>query len=211
MSHTVGGAPGETRVLGGSRGLVLSPGSLFLDGVKGMSVWGLLAWTLWNHFHVEHHHVYLGRRLCTPGPDGERLFQHRPPSRGQTPPGTGRRLTAAEFPYGESSVIFLHTRCHNSSFPSSVSSFACWLRCRLLRWQCTLTPFYYPGSDHAMALQLTLLVDRDSTDDLLRGTVTLLFSLQMEVHLVIICNHSRMVNFTVSWFLHLYGDYSNRC
>ena len=49
-----------------------------------------------------------------------------------------------------------------------------------------------------MALQLTLLVDRDSTYDLLRGTVTLLFSLQMEVHLVIISNHSRMVNFTVS-------------
>ena len=49
-----------------------------------------------------------------------------------------------------------------------------------------------------MALQLTLLADGDSTYDLFRGTVTLLFSFQMEVHLVIISNHSRVVNFTVN-------------
>lgn len=60
-------------------------------------------------------------------------FPAQTPSRGQTPPSTGWLLATAEFPYQESSVIFLHIRCHNSSFPSSVSFSTSWLHYRLLR------------------------------------------------------------------------------
>ena len=38
VRHTVGDARGEARVLGRGRGLALSPGSLFLDGAKGVSI-----------------------------------------------------------------------------------------------------------------------------------------------------------------------------
>lgn len=149
---------------------------------------------LWNHFQVQH-------PSCVPGEEPLHswtrqcmAFPTQTPSQGQTLPSTGWLPATAEFPYRESSVIFLHLRCHNSSFPSSVSFSTSWLHYHLLRWQCTLISFYYPGSGHAVALQLTLLADRDSTYDLFRGTVTLLFSFQMEVHLVIISNHSRMLH-----------------
>ena len=90
MRHTVGDARGEARVLGRGRGLALSPGSLFLDGAKGVSICGLLAWTLSEITSKSNtHHVYLGRSLRTPGPDSARLFLHRPPPRARHCPVPG--------------------------------------------------------------------------------------------------------------------------